>query len=510
MIVGVSVGAYPGAMIALAIVMVVFYAFATAQGWLIKADDETSASDSLVTAAFALCATLFVRLTGSADSPFLCALYLPVLLASLMFSLRLGLVTSVGMLAICAAITSHGHLPAHGFSWLQAAVGFSFLLAAVFGCLLNLQMQERYFQLDREAKNLSAMLDMSQMMNSAADLDTTLNLVLFNVQKLTSCPVCAIYLKSASGSRLELRAASGLRERVALQPFLALEQAYWNEWNLVDAAAFGSDNPVCYVPRRGGQNSDPLTPGLAGLDSRAQSFAFVPLGTMDSLIGLLYVGYDTPQGLDGAGVERLEQLATRAAFSLQRVILQQDYQSLAYSDAMTGLDNFRRFEQNLTEEMHRAERYDRPLSLILLDIDHFKSFNDTLGHQAGDALLGQLATVLRDSLRSVDKSARYGGEEFVVLCPETGCAEAALIAERIRRGVAQTTFALIDQEQADLSGMPHTTQVTVSVGYATFPRDARSPRDLIRCADEALYAAKASGRNAVRGRQDERIPAQVA
>jgi len=509
-VVGVSASAQPGAMVALAFVMVGFYAFATRRGWLIKADGETSASDSLVTAAFALYATVFVRLTGSADSPFLCALYLPVLLASLMFSLRLGLASSAGMLAICAAVASQGHLPAHGLTWRNVAVGFSFPLVAVFGRLLHAQMQERYLQRDREAKNLSALLDMSQMMDTAADLDTTLNLVLFNVQKLTNCSVCAIYLKSASGSRLELRAANGLRERVVLQSSLLLDQAHCGTWSLVDAANYGTDSLVCYVPNRVEADFGCASLGLGGLDGRAQSFACVPLSSMEGLVGLLYVGYDAPHGLDGEGLARLEQLATRAAFSLQRVIFQQDYQSLAYSDAMTGLDNFRCFEENLTEEMRRAERYDRPLSLILLDIDHFKSFNDTLGHQAGDALLGQLATVLRDSLRSVDKPARYGGEEFVVLCPETGSAEAALIAERIRRAVAQTTFALVDQEQADQNGLPRTTNVTVSVGYATFPRDARAPRDLIRCADEALYDAKHSGRNAVRGKHPEHAHVQVA
>ncbi len=509
-IVGIAASTHPGAMVALAVAMVGFYAFAASQGWLLKEGDKAASSDSLVAAAFALCATLFVILTGGENSPFLCALYLPVLLASLTFSLCLGLATSVGMLAICAAIASQGHLPSGGLTWRNAAVGFSFPLVALFGRLINRQMQERYLQRDREAKNLSALLDMSQMMDAAADLDTTLNLVLFNVQKLTSCPICAIYLKSASGSRLELRAANGLRERVALQSSLPLEQAYCGEWNLVDASAYGANSQVCYVPRRGDQSSCIPASGLEELDPRAQSFAYVPLSSMEGLIGLLYVGYDAPHGLSRDGVDRLEQLATRAAFSLQRVILQQDYQSLAFSDAMTGLDNFRCFEQNLGEEMRRAERYDRPLSLILLDIDHFKKFNDTLGHQAGDALLGQLATVLRDCLRSVDKPARYGGEEFVVLCPETGSAEASLIAERIRRSVAQATFALVDQEQADQSGLPRTTQVTVSVGYATFPRDARSPRDLIRCADEALYAAKASGRNAVRGGQTEHAQAQVA
>ena len=159
-----------------------------------------------------------------------------------------------------------------------------------------------------------------------------------------------------------------------------------------------------------------------------------------------------PHGLTSEGVQRLEQLALRAAFPLQRVLLQQDFRSLAYSDPMTGLDNFRQFEETLADELARAERYSRPLSVILLDIDHFKSFNDTLGHQAGDALLGQLGVVLRNSLRNVDKPARYGGEEFVIICPETGAEEARLIAERIRRNVADTPFVLPSNDEGAEGG----------------------------------------------------------
>ena len=137
----------------------------------------------------------------------------------------------------------------------------------------------------------------------------------------------------------------------------------------------------------------------------------------------------------------------------------------------------------MREELRRAERYDRPLSVLLLDIDHFKKFNDTLGHPAGDALLGQLATVLRNALRGVDKPARYGGEEFAVVCPETGKEEARLIAERVRRAVAETPFLLTGQAG-------ETAHVTVTVGFATFPRDASAAADLVKLADEALYAAK--------------------
>lgn len=501
MIVGLSASSHLAAIIALAAASVGFYALAQTRGWLMRTEGQVARTDVAVTTAFAAFAAAFVLLTGGADTPFPCTLYLPVLLASLCFGLRLGLATSIVMLGVCAAVTSQGHLPPTGLTLRHVAVGFSFPLTAVFARLLNQQLEARYFSLHSQAEDLTALLNMSQMMDSAADLDTTLNLVLLNVQKLTDCPICAIYLKSPSGERLELRAASGLRERVALLPSLPLAHARCGDWHLPGPDARDPDRMACYVPDVSVHAAEPKT-GLFRLDPRALSFACVPLASMEGLLGLLYVGCDAPNGLRADGVARLENLANRAGFSLQRVIHQQDYQSLAYSDAMTGLDNFRRFEQDLSSEMQRAERYDRPLSLILLDIDHFKSFNDTLGHQAGDALLAQLATVLRDCLRSVDKPARYGGEEFVVLCPETGSPEARLIAERIRRAVEQTPFALVDKERGEEGSTPRTTRVTVSVGFATFPRDAHTPRDLIREADKALYAAKDAGRNTVRGQGD--------
>ena len=510
MIVGLTASRYPAAVIALALASVGLYALAQTRGWLARTEGRVTRTDALVTTAFAAFAAAFVLLTGGADSPFPCTLYLPVLLASLCFGLRLGLATSVVMLGVCAAVMTQGHLPPTGLTLRHVAVGFSFPLTAVFARLLNQQLEARYFSLHSQAEDLTALLNMSQMMDSAADLDTTLNLVLLNVQKLTGCPICAIYLKSSAGERLELRAASGLRERVALLPSLPLAHARCGDWHLLPGPdAQEQSDRACYIPDVSVHAAAPKT-GLFRLDPRALSFACVPLASMEGLLGLLYVGYDAPNGLRADDVLRLENLANRAAFSLQRVIIQQDYQSKAYSDAMTGLDNFRRFEQDLTSEMQRAERYGRPLSLILLDIDHFKSFNDTLGHQAGDALLGQLAAVLRDSLRSVDKPARYGGEEFVVVCPETGAPEARLIAERIRRAVEQTPFALVDKERSEDGSAPRTTRVTVSVGFATFPRDARTPRDLIREADKALYAAKAAGRNTVRGQEDLSLRQAVA
>jgi len=508
-------------MVALGGTFAALYVLAERRGWLRAAPNGRRGRDYAVTGIFAALVVLFVALTGGLRSPMPCTLYLPVLLASLCYGMRLGLTTSAVMVAVAAVLALNG-APPHAVPSLRAvAIGLSFPVVAVFGGALRAQMEDRLRDLDTEKKDLSAQLDMSQMMESAFDLDMTLNLLLLNVYEHSRCQVCAVYLLGADQKTLELRSASGPRDRTPLLPALAVAEARADGWAVTDAAHFNQDVCAFHAPdRKAGDSkagdSKAGTSRLFEIDPAAGSFACLPLASLEGLLGMLYVGYSQPQGLTPAGITRLEQLALRAAFPLQRVLLQQDFRSLAYSDSMTGLDNFRQFEETLADELARAERYDRPLSIILLDIDYFKSFNDTLGHQAGDALLGQLGVVLRNSLRNVDRPARYGGEEFVVICPETGAEEARLIAERIRRSVADTPFVLPSNsvpahgEGAGSRRGAETAHVTISLGCVTFPSDARTARDLVKKADIALYAAKKSGRNAVRVYDEDAVRVRAA
>jgi two-component system cell cycle response regulator len=161
---------------------------------------------------------------------------------------------------------------------------------------------------------------------------------------------------------------------------------------------------------------------------------------------------------------------------------------LATHDELTRLYNRRHLVQRLSEEVPRAKRYRLPLSCLLLDLDHFKRVNDTYGHPAGDAVLRQIASILRSSVRSVDVVGRYGGEEFLIILPQTGAEGARVLAERIRQRVEQEPF--------DIGGQ--TIHCTTSIGLAA-ASDGEVPDadDLIAEADRALYHAKAMGRNRV-------------
>jgi|GEM_PF-1558371 diguanylate cyclase (GGDEF)-like protein/PAS domain S-box-containing protein len=158
-------------------------------------------------------------------------------------------------------------------------------------------------------------------------------------------------------------------------------------------------------------------------------------------------------------------------------------QMLATTDALTGLRNHRAFQERLSEELMRAERYKTPLSLILLDVDQFKAYNDSFGHPAGDDVLRRIADVLRDHARTHDLAARYGGEEFILLAPHTDIVGAEILAERCRHAIETVPWGV--------------RQVTSSFGVASLGYGIETGTELIACADHALYAAKAAGRNRV-------------
>ncbi|HLI24802.1 MAG TPA: GGDEF domain-containing protein, partial [Acidimicrobiales bacterium] len=178
----------------------------------------------------------------------------------------------------------------------------------------------------------------------------------------------------------------------------------------------------------------------------------------------------------------LEQFCQHAALALRGARLLAEVERMAAIDGLTGLANRREFENALAREVSRCQRVREPLSLMLIDVDHFKRVNDTRGHLAGDEVLRTLAATLQQQVREMDIVARYGGEEFAVLLPSCTTADAVTVAERVRRAVTAS---------ASLLG------VTVSAGVATMPDHAPDAVKLVAEADDALYRAKRQGRNRV-------------
>ena len=178
-----------------------------------------------------------------------------------------------------------------------------------------------------------------------------------------------------------------------------------------------------------------------------------------------------------------------------------ELERLSVTDELTGLANRRRLMAEFDRELRRSDRTGHPFSVLMLDVDRFKKFNDAWGHPAGDAVLKRLADTLGDCVRDVDTVARYGGEEFTVLLPETPAAEAARVAERIRATTEKDRFA---PEAATT-----VVNVTVSIGYAVFPESGKTAEGLIEAADQALYKSKQSGRNRVTAAEGARAESKV-
>lgn len=166
-------------------------------------------------------------------------------------------------------------------------------------------------------------------------------------------------------------------------------------------------------------------------------------------------------------------------------------QHLVIHDGLTGLVNHREFYLRLNEEFSRSKRHKRPMALMMLDVDHFKKFNDLYGHQRGDLALKMIAAAIKESARKSDLVARYGGEGFAVLLPETSLEEALELGLRIQKKTSELT-----PEMGEITGKGKT-KVTLSVGMASFPKDASTAEELVRTADELLFVARNRGRNQI-------------
>ena len=218
------------------------------------------------------------------------------------------------------------------------------------------------------------------------------------------------------------------------------------------------------------------------------SFAAVPINHAGEEIGLLVLTRSPDDPLGEIQGRYLEALADQAALAIHNAQLVRRLEELSTHDGLTGLPNRRLFERRLARATARADRFAHPTSVLALDIDHFKNFNDRCGHPAGDAALKAVAAVLVESLREVDTAARVGGEEFWVLLPQTDAAGAAGVAEKLRRRIAS-----LDVEGAGGQPLGH---LSVSIGVAQRETD-EGAHPLLARADKALYVAKHAGRDRV-------------
>ncbi|GBD99114.1 MAG TPA: sensor domain-containing diguanylate cyclase [Nitrospirae bacterium] len=243
------------------------------------------------------------------------------------------------------------------------------------------------------------------------------------------------------------------------------------------------------VPARG--DDIPSMPGFDGLPDNHPDISgiiVVPIILRGEIIGELMVT-DKNNGKDFTSEDEdlLLTIAFYLGLTIEKVNLHDEIVKMASTDGLTGLHNHRMLQERLENEIDRVKRYKRPFSLMMIDIDHFKNFNDKFGHQTGDEVLKLISAIMTKNMRSIDMAARYGGEEFAVILSETPLSGALQIAERIREQIKDNKIELKGEEVT----------ITVSIGIAEFPEDGSTREGLIGAADKALYLAKRSGRNRV-------------
>jgi two-component system, cell cycle response regulator len=323
---------------------------------------------------------------------------------------------------------------------------------------------------DELRRNLARLGD---TLSSTHDLGRILGVILETAVAETRSSAGAIYVVVDGHDELMLRAGHGLEDRGA------------RVGDLIDVGAGVTGTVAASGEAVRGRLG---APGLvaAPAEPRGAELISVPLRTTGGVLGVLNI-YDRldRQPYDDADLETIRTFASQAAVALDNVLLHQEAQRLSITDGLTGLRNYRYFQQAIGREIERATRFGRPMGLLMLDLDHFKNVNDTHGHQVGDAVLIEVADRVRAEVREVDLVARYGGEEFAVVLPETDRGGAEHIAERICERVRSRPLHASGRE----------IRLTVSIGVAVLPDDGKTPSALVRAADDALYAAKASGRD---------------
>jgi diguanylate cyclase (GGDEF)-like protein len=322
----------------------------------------------------------------------------------------------------------------------------------------------------RRSKQLEAINAVAKKTTHILDLDELLTVVCRLLMDLFGIDHAAVLL--AEGDSLRVRAYEG-----RLTPNLAMG-AILSHGNGLAARSLTSGRSVI-------ENDVNNVEGYIAGFAETQAEMCVPLIIFGEKLGVLALDSAKKDAFDSDDVQPLESVADICAAAIQNAHNFDRMKQLAYVDGLTGIHNRRFFEMRVVEELERATRFHGRLSVIMVDIDHFKKMNDEFGHLLGDEMLRAVSTILKQQLRKMDMVCRYGGDEFAIVVPETTGESAVRVAEKLRRQVETHFFP----------GVPR--QVTISCGVAGYPAHGVTRDEVVAAADSALYQAKQAGRNQV-------------
>lgn len=333
-------------------------------------------------------------------------------------------------------------------------------------------------KLEESLRELSILYNISQAMSASIDPEELCNLLGQVITQNVGVQDFAILLLDPATRQLEVKAALGFKRNDQIRS-LAFQLGEGITGKAVQT------KKLIYIADT---SADPNYLHYKGVQEEGGSFLCLPIVAKDRALGAINFSRQDKQAFSEGEIRMLGAIVAQVAIAMENARLYSETKELSLTDELTRVNNRRHFQKMLEMEFKRARRFNRPLSLLMIDVDHFKKFNDSFGHLEGDHLLVDLAKVLSDNLREVDTVARYGGEEFAVILPNTPEVDAEKVGEKLRDLVQKVPLS---------PDLPKKTKVTVSIGVSAMHSEADNLEDLLNHADIALYQAKSRGRNRV-------------
>jgi len=333
--------------------------------------------------------------------------------------------------------------------------------------------------LQKQIDALRDLIEVAKTVVSTLDLDTLLQAIMVSAMHYAETPAGSVALYESRQKELTLHAHRGLSAE-----FIKVERWSVNPGGLTEQIL--NSGEIFIVSDT--ENS-PFFHNPVALNEGIRSLICVPLVYQNDIVGILYLDDFKPRNFDRGKLELLSILASFAALAIHNARLHNKTKLMAITDFLTGLFNHRYFQQIFNQELGRSRRYQKIMSLVILDIDNFKAFNDRFGHAVGDRILASIGDIITRSLRKIDYAFRYGGEEFVIILPETSLENAILTADRLRARIELEASASVPEALGS--------SITVSAGVASYPEDGTTREDLFSLMDSYLYKAKSMGKNIV-------------
>jgi len=349
----------------------------------------------------------------------------------------------------------------------------------------NREIEKFNRELSLHNKELSVLLQITQEMSTTLDLNSLIGKILNALKDLLNCQIVILLMYNPGSEILEVNQTLGIDTDALADVTFKLSEGISGESARTKKTTYVPD---LKIDKRYLSYKKTLT--VFG------SMLSIPLISHNKLCGVLNLHKDKIQSFSDDEIKLSEAVASQAAIAIENAKLYQFATELSITDELTGLSNRRHFHDILNREFTLTQRYTSSLSLIMIDIDHFKKYNDYHGHLQGDVVLKKVANSLLHNTRGIDLTCRFGGEEFIILLPKTTAMGAIIAAEKLRSVIEAESFA--GEEKSQPGG-----RLTLSLGVSSYPDDTSDINNLLELADQALYKAKNQGRNRVASFSDK-------